>query len=188
MEVAWLEDTPLSLESAEPMPPVRLATTEHCRTALRIALVTAGVALLTFGPAHQASANWAYTTWGMTPEQVAAASKGGVHVLPPDKRNRDDADGWEIAAEGGYQDEDIPLSTGFMFDAKKGGLICVLYNATGEKAETLLTKLEQRYGKPAKQSDFYTAKSTIWHTPDDIELVVNTKPLAAAVTHCQAGR
>jgi hypothetical protein len=158
------------------------------RPTLSAMLATTTIFAITMGLGRPAAADWAYTKWGMTPEQVVAASNGTAHVLPADKRTRNDADKWEIAADGNYKDGDLPLSTGFMFDLKSGGLICVVYNATGKPSEALEAKLTQRYGSPAEQSDIFTMKTIHWTKPDDVELTVDVKRLTAAVMHCQAGR
>jgi hypothetical protein len=75
-----------------------------------------------------AKANWAYTQWGMTPEQVAAASSGAVQVLPSSQRTRNDVDRWEMAAKGTYKDGSLTMDAGFTFDTQHGGLTCVMYN------------------------------------------------------------
>ena len=42
-----------------------------------------------------ARAEWAYTHWGMTPEQVATQSSGDVKVLPEAERTKSYDDHWE---------------------------------------------------------------------------------------------
>lgn len=132
-----------------------------------------------------ANADWAYTHWGMTPEQVAAASAGGVMVLPPAKRTRDDADHWEIAAEGSYTDGMLTFPVGFTFDTQSGGLKCVMYNALGNDVEALRIAMVKRYGNPSAESDFMSSHTMTWRTPDSIELTIGQRPVAAVVAHCQ---
>jgi hypothetical protein len=150
-----------------------------------LAIVGGGLSLVEAG---SASANWAYTTWGMTPDQVVAASNGAVRLIPAAKRKQDDADNWEIAAEGDYQDGDFALSASFMFDLKKGGLICVLYSAPGKQSELIRPAIEKKYGKPIKEDELFTLKTTTWHTPDEVELSADTTHRSATVMHCQEGR
>src|SRR5260370_10938211 len=88
--------------------------------------------------APQARADWEYTKWGMTPEQVAGASKGAVTVVPAANRYKNEDDHWEIAAQGTHSDGPLRLDVGVTFDTEAGGFKCVLYNASGQEA-TLLT-------------------------------------------------
>jgi hypothetical protein len=157
-------------------------------TRRRLAAMAAVGMALCIGHTGPAFADWAFTKWGMSPEQVAAASNGAIHVLPPGEQKRDEEDHWVIAARGDFKDGDVPLSPGFMFDTRNNGLICVVYGTTGKESDQFLPKLEQRYGKPAAQSEVFSMQTTTWHTPDDIELSVTTNSHAASVMHCQKGR
>lgn len=132
-----------------------------------------------------ARADWAYTHWGMKLEQVVAASGGAVTALAPDKRTRDDADHWELAAEGTFTDGALKLPVGFTFDTVKGGLKCVMFNAFGDDVASLQQMMVGRYGKPVHDSTYGPTHSMTWRTPDAVELVVGQKPLAAAVMHCR---
>ena len=134
--------------------------------------------------APYARADWNYTKWGMTPEQVADASKGLVKVAPVVGRYRNEDDHWEIAAQGTYIADTLNLDVGFSFDLRTGGLKCVLYNATGQQVGVLKDMIIRDHGPPAKDSSFGGARSLTWTTPDRIEFVIGQKPLAAAVTHC----
>jgi hypothetical protein len=131
-----------------------------------------------------AVADWAYTHWGMTPEQVVSATGGTVTLLSPSERTRNEADHWELAAEGTYAEGLLKLHVGFTFDTKKGGLECVMYNVMGEEVAPLQKSMVSRYGKPLHESSFASSTSMDWRTPDEIELVIGQKPLAAVVTHC----
>lgn len=135
-----------------------------------------------------ARADWAFTHWGMTPEQVVSASGGMAHLIAPASRYRDDVAHWEMAAEGVIHDGDLTLQGGYMFDMRGGGLICVMYNATGNDVSKLRDGLIARYGRPSKDSDSGPLQDLTWHTPDNLELAINLKPLTAAVTHCAPGR
>jgi hypothetical protein len=142
----------------------------------------AAVSVLGLQPAR---ADWAYTHWGMSPDEVVAASNGRVQKLPAANRTRDDADHWELAAQGSYIDGTLNMPVGFTFDTKTGGLKCVMYNASGDDVAALRQSLEKHYGKAAEESDFMTTHSWIWRSPDAIEFVANQKPLAASVTQCR---
>ena len=135
-----------------------------------------------------AHADWEFTHWGMTPEQVVSASSGTARLIAPAARNRDSTIGWEMAADGAMHDWGLTLDGGFMFDTGGGGLICVLYNATGNDVNKLRDGLIARYGRPRKESEFGPVRSLIWQTPDNVELAINQTALTAAVSHCAPGR
>ena len=67
------------------------------------------IAALLIGPA--AHADWQYTKWGMTPEQVVAASGGKAALLPAARRPR--IPPLETAASGEFQDGALELRTAF---------------------------------------------------------------------------
>lgn len=131
-----------------------------------------------------ARADWEYTKWGMTPEQVVSASKGAVTVLPAADRYKNEEDHWEIAAQGSHKDGSLNLSVGFTFDTKAGGLKCVMYNAEGQAAALLKGTMIRRYGPPQKESSLFGSQTLEWTTPDHIEFVMGQKAVAAVVTHC----
>lgn len=137
-----------------------------------------------FGFPSVAVADWDYTHWGMTPEQVAAASSGAVKVLPAPQRTRNEEDHWEIAADGSHVDGPLSLHTGFMFDTQGGGLKCVMYNAFGAEVEALRMVLTKRYGKALDESSFASTQTLTWRTPDNIDFAAGERPVAAVVTHC----
>lgn len=148
-------------------------------------MASAGLAALCSCLAMPAKANWAYTQWGMTPEQVAAASQGAVQVLPPSQRTRNDADQWEMAARGTYKDGGLMVDAGFTFDTRHGGLRCVLYNVMGDDVTLLRDTLGKRHGKPFEERSSSMDQDVIWHTPDVIEFAALKNPVVAAVTHCK---
>ena len=136
--------------------------------------------------ATPALADWEYTHWGMTPEQVATASSGTVQVLPKSERT-DTGDHSEIAAMGNFKMGGRTLSVGFQFNTVTNGLECVLYNASGNDVAMVKDMLIKKYG-PTEERPFATAYSMVWKTPELVELAVNGKPLAAVVNHCKVGQ
>ena len=140
---------------------------------------------LALGSAPAARADWAYTHWGMTPEQVVAASGGTVTLLTPSERTRNEYDGWELAAQGFYATGSLRLPVGFTFDTKGGGLKCVMFNAMGDEVAALRLIMQEQHGKPARESSFASSTTATWHTPDNIELLAGEQPLAAVVTQCR---
>lgn len=150
------------------------------RLCLLLGLAVAG------GPA--ARADWAFTRWGMTPEQVVAASSGTAHLVAPGERHRDEADHWEIAAEGTGREDAVAMRIGYMFDTRGRGLICVLANAAGDDATRLRDALLARYGKPSEDSSFGSVRTLAWSKSDAVELALNQRPPSAVVTYCAPGR
>lgn len=145
------------------------------------------IAVLAIGTVAPAFADWDYTHWGMTAQQVIAASNGAAHVMPPGRRYRDEAAGFEISVEAtskGPPRTDI----GFEFDLPGGGLRCVLVNATGDDADLLRAQLVQRYGKAPNESEFGSLHTWSWSKPDAIEFTLNQSPKAGVVNHCAPGK
>ena len=131
-----------------------------------------------------ALANWEYTTWGMTPDQIIAASHGKATPLPASQRYRDDNAHWEMAVKGTYSDGPVNLDVGFTFDTQGQGLRCVFYNALGEQAAVLKDTLIKQFGPPQNDDTFSGTQMLSWKAPDQIDFAMGKKPVAAAVTQC----
>ncbi|MDB5407551.1 MAG: hypothetical protein JWL84_2463 [Rhodospirillales bacterium] len=134
-----------------------------------------------------ARADWEYTRWGMTPEQVVKASGGHVKLLQGAEQ-RTVAPDMRHEAEGTYSDGSVSLQVRFTFDPTNGnGLNCVFYAVTDEKqAPALKDLMIKRYGQPSKQGGIAVLGMTdlTWEKPDDINLTIsNSDP--AFVTHCK---
>ena len=136
-------------------------------------------------PAH---ANWAFTHWGMTPEQVVSASGGSAQILPPRDRTRMDPNHMEMTASGDYRDGALTYHAGYMFDTEGHGLVCVFYNVAGDDVQRLKDKLTAQLGKPQKDDNFGAMQDVTWTRGDNIELAIGQQPLAAAVTYCAPGK
>ena len=132
----------------------------------------------------QARADWAYTKWGMTPEEVVKASGGGVQLVPPAQRR--EAAGRELGAEGDFTDGAIRLHVGFGFDVKTQGLTCVFYNVMDAAQNAMLkAQLTKRYGRPSG-NDIAGLAMWHWSKPDTIDMQSMTN-VAASVQHCKPG-
>jgi hypothetical protein len=150
----------------------------------RLPSIVFATATLMISLSSFASADWTYTRWGMTPEQVASASDGKVKVLASADQTRDPGDDWIMADQGTWSDGTISGDVGFMFDAKTNALRCVVYNTTGDNVAPLKAAFLQRYGKPASVSTYGPTLTLTWHPADKIELVVSDQGPAAVVTQC----
>ena len=133
-----------------------------------------------------ASANWEYARWGMTPEQVAAASKGMVKALPANARTTIAAANLRFAASGTHKDGNLLLDLRFSFDATTNGLACVSY-AVRDSAQNALLKdtLIKRYGPPQSQGGLPAIglEEISWTKPDEITLMI-TNGERSTVLHC----
>jgi len=130
-------------------------------------------------------ADWEYTKWGMTPEQVATASQGAVKIVPESERAGNEDDGWEIAAKGRYNYHSLVMNVEFAFDLDSGGLKCVFYNGSGPKSVLIKEMLTTKFGPPEATKRFVGVEVFTWSMPDHIELTMGTKPDSAAVEHCE---
>lgn len=109
----------------------------------------AGLSVLAVAP--PAHADWQYTRWGMTPEQVVAASSGKATLLPAGQRPR--MPPLETVATGEFEDAALTLRTAFSFNTDGGGLACVFYGLTGrDGADAFKALLVSRYGRPQHTS------------------------------------
>lgn len=101
---------------------------------LLFALVT-----LVCGPAH---ADWQYTRWGMTPEQVVSASAGAARLVG-DANSRANGRG----AMGSYSADGLLFEVRFQF--KNNGLSTVsLAPARPDQNGAISSALMARYGRP----------------------------------------
>ena len=112
-------------------------------------MLTICLAAILAAPA--ARADWEYTRWGMTPEEVVAASRGRAELLPEARRPR--IPPLVTAATGDFMDGAVRLRTVFSFDIEGGGLACVSYGVR-DKAddEGFKTLLLRRFGPPQTTS------------------------------------
>lgn len=143
-----------------------------------------GLAALLIAP--MAHADWQYTKWGMTPEQVVAASGGRAKLLPAKQRPR--IPPLETAASGEFQDGALELRTTFSFNIDGGGLACVFYGLTSEAGgEAFKTSLISRYGQPHSNSGLPAIglQTLNWKTATDEIDASFSKGDAPYVMHCK---
>ena len=134
-----------------------------------------------------ASANWEYAHWGMTPEQVAAASKGMVKALPASARTTIAAANLRSGAEGTHKDGNLLLDVRFSFDATTNGLACVSYVVSNPAQNALLKDiLIKRYGPPQSEGGLPAIglQQLDWTKTDEINLMITTGE-RATVLHCK---
>jgi hypothetical protein len=133
--------------------------------------------ILSDGASAPALADWEYTRWGMTPEQVAAASQGAVKVLPQAQRQRIEEAKLESGAEGSFTDGALRLHVAFSFDTDGKGLAVVGYNVVDPAQNDLLKDwLIRKYGQPETKGGLPVTGLTTWDwvKPDEIELNISS--------------
>jgi hypothetical protein len=116
--------------------------------------------------ASPAAANWQYTTWGMTPDQVSSAAHGNVLHVDPSARNSTDGD--QILLETPYAAGTFNFKAGFAFDSRTHLDRVHLVLLSGDAVE-LHAALLKKYGDPQnKDSDFESFGGRItWITTDE---------------------
>ena len=137
------------------------------RPAVRTAVAAFALAALV-PPA--ARADWAYTTWGMTPEQVAGASNGTAKVLAKTQRTEDPETGYEIAAAGTATNGPADLVVSFLFE-KRGGLQCVRMTPPPKNPtqnEIVKGMAVMQYGAPTRQTPHAGGETEVWQKPADV--------------------
>jgi hypothetical protein len=134
---------------------------------MRAALALAFAAIATPAAAH-----WEYTRWGMTQQQVIAASRGAVRALPANERRRVPAARIEYRASGEFRAGTLRLTAAFAFDTRNGGLVCVSARGDASQGPALRARIERAFGAPAERGvDPASGTATFaWTQPDEINL------------------
>ena len=142
------------------------------------------LAVLFAAPA--AHADWQFAKWGMTPEQLVAASHGTAELLPPGKRPR--MAPLETAASGEFRDGAMTLRTTFSFNIDGSGLSCVFYGVYSHSDdEAFKSALIKQYGPPQSRSGLPAIgqEDLGWVTPTD-EIQASFSPADPAfASHCR---
>lgn len=145
----------------------------------RIALVS--MMLLMTPAAH---ADWQFTHWGMTPDQVVSASRGAAKLVP--QKDRPQGLPMLTAATGEYQDGPLTLRVTFQFNVASNGLACVSYGVNShDNDEAFKAALIKRYGPPQQTSGGGFLGTTLtWKTPTDQIDATFSKSDPAFAMHC----
>lgn len=132
------------------------------------AALAAGLACL----ATPAAAHWEYTRWGMTQQQVVAASRGAVRALPAGERRAVPEARMEYRATGEFRAGALRLTVAFAFDARNGGLVCVSARGDSLQGPALRGRIERAFGAPQERGlDPASGTETLaWSRPDEINL------------------
>jgi hypothetical protein len=139
-------------------------------------------------PAAPAAAHWEYTRWGMTQQQVIAASRGAVRALPAGERRPVPSARMEYRASGQFRTAGLQMTVAFAFDGRNGGLVCISARLEEGQADALRARIERQFGPPQErgQDPRTGARSYGWSRPDEIDLQV-TRGQPAVLLHCARG-
>jgi hypothetical protein len=144
------------------------------------------VSLTVLSFASAARADWRYTRWGMTPDQVVAASRGQVQLRPEKDWPRD----MDIvtAATGEFQDDSMPFRASFIFNTATKTLTCVAYGLTSsDNDERFKAGLIKLYG-PAQGTSgiaFLDMTNLTWATQTDTIEATFSKSEPGFVMQCK---
>jgi hypothetical protein len=124
----------------------------------------AGLAALALG-STPARADWQWTHWGMTPQQVIAASNGQAHAVQGSDTQRVFKMDWRAA--GSIEEAGATFELGFYFDPATDGLKVVRYNLNDPSpCPALKEKLVRELGEPRDESRTLQSLSTVTHAFD----------------------
>jgi hypothetical protein len=102
--------------------------------------------------AGKALANWQYTRWDMTPEQVVTASRGAAHTVPYDPGKS--RTGRQCLVRGQYSIGDEVFDTYFCFDDQRRLKVVLLEinSPAPQQIESLKNALLTEYGQPQSRN------------------------------------
>ncbi|WP_237476887.1 hypothetical protein [Lichenibacterium dinghuense] len=121
------------------------------------------------GSVVPARADWQYTRWGMTPDQVTAASNAAAQ---PNPDRRLDADGLKAALTAPYQGAAIPFTAVFLFDPENRLQVVTLDPVGGIACPVIVQALVANHGAPENDADPLRARTLRWDDADNDNLVV----------------
>lgn len=114
-----------------------------------------------------ANADWQYSKWGMTVDQVLAASKGQLKKCSAvcDKQS---TDGTEAQLYGPYSSGDFEFTAFALFDKKTRKLASIrLRLDNNDKAQELMGALRSKYGEPETKSRTQVLNLAVWRSAGD---------------------
>jgi hypothetical protein len=115
-----------------------------------------------------AHADWQYTKWGMSPSQVAKASKGASIAATDDEaKDNSSRDGSNIVKlTASYTAREFTFKAFFGFD-KNDKLQSVSLHLVGGDPHSLIGTLHDKYGKPDREPRPDLMRLWSWKTSKD---------------------
>jgi hypothetical protein len=115
-----------------------------------------------------ARADWQYTKWGMTPEQVLAASKGKLRRCSVDACKGQATDNTAAQFYGEYVAGEFFFTVYTMFDKRSNKLTSVnLILSDPAQGDSLVGSVRAKYGEPANQSRTAIMSLYVWRDQKD---------------------
>ena len=121
----------------------------------KTAVIVVLVALATVGSAH---ADWEFTRWGMSPQEVAAASKGAAPMSAGEPGMR--IEGYAIGNVGTYRHDGYEFRSVFYYRDGALRLIKLELQSGDRGCRGLESDLRKKYGEPI--SEDHTPPMDIW--------------------------
>ncbi len=116
-----------------------------------------------------AAANWQYTQWGMSPDEVTTASNSAARSNPDRML---DAEGLQAELIAPYQGAAIPFTAVFLFDPENKLEVVTLNPVGGIACPVIVQALGANHGKPEGDADMVLAKTLRWDDVDNNNLIV----------------
>jgi hypothetical protein len=142
-------------------------TVERLRTkaaaTLMLALVAVALAV-TLRP-FSAHGDWQYTRWGMTVEEVVAASAGVAHAYSKDLQKS--YRGFDNLAAAPYEASGFSFTARFMFSPEDRRLTGVDLDVANSKCADLEGALRSRYGVPEAEQNTFVHSLFTWRDITD---------------------
>lgn len=118
--------------------------------------------------ARNASADWQYTKWGMSPEEVLVASKGKLKPCTPSACKGKNTDSATPKHYGEYRSGEFRFTIVTLFNNRTGKLSTVsLQLLDPTQGPSLIGALRTRYGEPANSSRTQIMSLWIWREKAD---------------------
>ena len=119
--------------------------------------------------ATPAAADWQYTQWGMTADEVQAASEG---VARPNLDRTFDAGGLKAELTAPYQGEQVLFTAVFLFDETEKLRVVTLKPAGEAACPAIVHMLRSSHGMPEGRADLGHARALHWDDTDNDNLIV----------------
>jgi hypothetical protein len=129
-----------------------------------------GLVLLALCFASTAHADWQYTKWGMTVDEVVAASGGKAVPNTDNVFNMDDPN-LATKLSTPYAVDTVEFAAHFLFDPQgKLGLVH-LRPIDAQNCFRLKSELANKYGRPSNITDLGVVRNTYWRDTESSNLV-----------------
>jgi hypothetical protein len=135
--------------------------------------------LMLIGAIDPALSDWEYTKWGMTPEQVTAASNAILKPCVAAACQGQSTDSAQARLYGPYRSGDFAFTAFALFDRMNRLTQIELLLNDGSKGSELIGALRARYGEPVSEHNSSFMAFWVWRPGAD-EVTVMT--IGQAVT------